>query len=102
MCVVSAVHQQIGPMIDPNWKPGYVPAGIPAPVINPFPWPPTPPKSLDADILKEIRDILPRLDRIDKALGLKDCSAEEADKAAFRQKLDELIAAAEAIKAAST
>lgn len=65
------------------------------PIYNPAPnlLPPTDPK-----ILQEILDIGRRLDRIDKALGLKDCTQEEANKRAFEARLEKLIADAKSLQ----
>lgn len=52
-------------------------------------WPPQAP--MDPKILQEILDIGKRLDRIDKALGLKDCTQEDAAKRKFEARLEKLI-----------
>lgn len=94
MCTYSAMVDQFGPKIFPQ-------GAVPMPGYNPTPllWPPAPAQvALTADQLKEILDIGKRLDRIDKALGLKDCSQEDAAKRAFEAKLEALIRQAQELK----
>jgi hypothetical protein len=94
MCVYSAYVQQIGEVY-----PGLLPPPPPQP-FNPF-YPPLANPTYaptDPELLKEIRALGKRLDAIDKALGLKDCSQEEAAKRAFEEKIDKLIADAAALK----
>lgn len=75
------------------------------PGLSPFPaapWGPGIPSIVapppDPKILQEILDIGRRLDRIDKALGLKDCTQEAANKKAFEAQLEQLIKAATALQ----
>lgn len=95
MCAYSAMVDQFGPKIFPQ------PGAVPMPGYNPMPmlWPPAPAQvTLTPDQLKEILDIGKRLDRIDKALGLKNCSQEDAAKRAFEAKLEALIRSAQELK----
>src|ERR1700688_611004 len=97
MCVYSAyVNEAIKqwPGLDPSWPQKFPQFPYPG---SAKPWnhgpgqtvPVTP--GTDPKILQEILDIGRRLDRIDKALGLKDCKQEEASKRAFEDRLQKLI-----------
>lgn len=97
MCVYSAYVREIGeqmPWITPKpapFMPGIGP-GYPG-------WPaPLPPAAVDPKILEEILNIGKRLDKIDKALGLKDCKEEDAAKRKFEANIEELIKQANALK----
>jgi hypothetical protein len=74
-------------MTSPSFQP-FNP-GFSAPMMTP---------TTDPRILQEILDIGKRLDRIDKALGLKDCTQEAAAKKAFEDRLTQLIENATALK----
>jgi len=93
MCVYSAyvseVNKQWPGMVGP-WNPSpFMPGIAGSPLMTP---------TTDPRILQEILDIGKRLDRIDKALGLKDCTQEAAAKKAFEDRLTKLIADAQALK----
>lgn len=95
MCVYSAYVTEV----NKQW-PGL---GQPMPGINNpgtiySTWPPVSTPTTDPRILQEILDIGKRLDRIDKALGLKDCTQEAAAKKAFEDRLNQLITDAKALK----
>jgi hypothetical protein len=77
MCMVSAVMPQAQQSFASTW-PHYDSATV-------------------AQIARDMKDVLARLDRLDKQLGLRDCKEEEASKAAFLAKLDELSQAAKAL-----
>lgn len=100
MCMVSAVHQQIGPLIPtvtpgfPGWVPPNAAPNVPD-YSKLFPKP-----DLTPEILKLVKECLEKLDRLDKHFGLKDCSVEATKKADFAAKIDKLIADAEALKGA--
>lgn len=91
MCVYSAFVSEAmkqWPSIDPGiYKPTY-------------PWSPGsfPPPAPSEDVLREIRELGKRLDALDKKLGAKDCTQEEAAKRAFEKRLDDLIQKAQDLK----
>jgi len=80
MCVYSAVVDRWKPYVAPvdpydQWKP----------VPPPASWPP-----VDAQTADLMRKALEILDRIDKKLGMQECTNNAAEKAAFVAKLDTL------------
>lgn len=84
MCAVSAVMPQISDGLKP-WLPVQAPfISVPTEYV---------PQHI-RDLAKDVKDVLERLDRIDKALGLRDCAVEAAAKADFMAKLDALAQSA--------
>lgn len=73
MCVVSAVMPTITPYVEPFFQPYKIP------------------NSNELEILRQMKEIIERLDRIDKALGLTDCKVEQAEKDRIFKKLKELV-----------
>lgn len=86
MCVYSAYVTEVQKQW-PGLQQPYMPSQFP--MMSP---------TTDPRILQEILDIGKRLDRIDKALGLKDCTQEAAAKKAFEDRLTKLIVDATALK----
>jgi len=93
MCVYSAYVSEV----NKQW-PGITQDPPPFGRMS-FPGVPMMTPTTDPRILQEILDIGKRLDRIDKALGLKDCTQEAAAKKAFEDGLTELIAKAKVLQA---
>lgn len=97
MCVYSAFVSEAmkqWPGISPDYQPWTTP-GFPGPGDKrTIPAPAVP----SEDILKEIRALGKRLDALDKKLGAKDCTQEEAAKRAFEKRLDDFIQQAQDLK----
>lgn len=90
MCVYSAYVTEVNkqwPGIAQPWTPNTSSPYFP--MLTP---------TTDPRILQEILDIGRRLDRIDKALGLRDCTQEAAAKKAFEDRLTKLINDAKQLK----
>ena len=92
MCVYSAYVSEV----NKQW-PGITQDPPPFGRMS-FPGVPMMTPTTDPRILQEILDIGKRLDRIDKALGLKDCTQEAAAKKAFEDRLTKLIEDAKFLK----
>lgn len=99
MCVYSAYvdsAQKQWPGLNPlpfSPEKPFMPWGPGVPYMPSLVSPPADPR-----ILQEILDIGRRLDRIDKALGLTDCTQEAANKKAFEARLEQLIRDATALQ----
>jgi len=86
MCAVSFISDHY------NQLPSYPFVPAPQPVLPPIPWPTGLPTSLPwtQDALDQLKDILKRLDALDKKLGLAEC--EDPKKAEWMKAVEERIA----------
>jgi hypothetical protein len=91
MCIVSMVVDGITNPYGPNKIPGL------DEWLEKKTWPDTqrpffpPPPAVDPELARMLRDVLERLDRIDKKLGLKDCKVEQEKKDRLMELLKEVV-----------
>ena len=86
MCVVSNIMLPWGQPVNPN-APPYTPPYQPPDPWHPKQWPIPPIETIDPKIAKQLLDVIARLEKIDKALGLLDCKVDALEKKAIVKRL---------------
>jgi len=79
MCVVSNITQPWGNLPTYPYPEKPWPKEPPEP-WHPKQWPLPPIETIDPKIAKQLLDVISRLEKIDKALGLLDCKVEKLEK----------------------